>query len=453
MELCGHELALYRDARSRAGRRRPIHSLTVLDSTATECSRRGADTGQRVQCPTCSGRVELKVFACEVHGQCTIARQAPGIRMCRGCRDRQAPVQQNCQGCPDLYQRPGGTLCGRDLFQIDPARTSEAAAIETFRRRLGGELPPCDRWGDDPLPSLPAGSWITAARAASDAVRLSGRLPVDVDAIVGVARGGLWVASLIGELLNLPVYALCQTTGRLTDPGHGGRSGTARPESVRHAALIDDTAYHGSAMRSARRNLQGHMPRATITSAVLYATTWAVAARLPWDSGRPLLDLFGAVSNGHMVEWSLLYNSNLVRMCATDLDGIICPDCGPGEDDDGPRYARWMEQSTPLVRSREHPIPVIVTGRLEKYRGATEAWLSRHGIRYGKLVMWPGGVQERWPNDACAKWKAGVIRPMSGVRVYVESDPRQARVIADHSGKWVVCPELGRTLLPQPVMR
>lgn len=50
------------------------------------CRHRGAET-RRVECPTCCGKVELKVFSCAKHGECTAAKPTPGRACCQGCPD------------------------------------------------------------------------------------------------------------------------------------------------------------------------------------------------------------------------------------------------------------------------------------------------------------------------------------------------------------------------------
>ena len=40
-----------------------------------------------IECPTCQGNVRLKVFACDLHGQCTVAKALDGIACCATCRD------------------------------------------------------------------------------------------------------------------------------------------------------------------------------------------------------------------------------------------------------------------------------------------------------------------------------------------------------------------------------
>jgi hypothetical protein len=38
-------------------------------------------------CPSCRGAVRLKVFACALHGECTIARSLTGVACCATCPD------------------------------------------------------------------------------------------------------------------------------------------------------------------------------------------------------------------------------------------------------------------------------------------------------------------------------------------------------------------------------
>jgi hypothetical protein len=54
------------------------------------CRLLGPET-RRQECPSCSGKVLLKIFACQQHGEATPDTQIAGIACCRGCRDYQPP--------------------------------------------------------------------------------------------------------------------------------------------------------------------------------------------------------------------------------------------------------------------------------------------------------------------------------------------------------------------------
>lgn len=51
------------------------------------CTHLGGYTGERVLCPTCAGKVEVKVMECSVYTKCTTYKQADGIACCVGCKD------------------------------------------------------------------------------------------------------------------------------------------------------------------------------------------------------------------------------------------------------------------------------------------------------------------------------------------------------------------------------
>lgn len=48
------------------------------------CIHFGAET-RRVECPTCRGNVQVKVFACAVFGECTLAKSLDGTACCQAC--------------------------------------------------------------------------------------------------------------------------------------------------------------------------------------------------------------------------------------------------------------------------------------------------------------------------------------------------------------------------------
>lgn len=59
---------------------------TMEGARASSCAHLGEYSGQAVKCGTCSGGTRIKVFQCDVHGQCTIAKPVDGIATCAGCR-------------------------------------------------------------------------------------------------------------------------------------------------------------------------------------------------------------------------------------------------------------------------------------------------------------------------------------------------------------------------------
>lgn len=49
------------------------------------CVHLGEETGNKVQCATCSGKVMVKTLACSVFKECSVAKPLAGIACCANC--------------------------------------------------------------------------------------------------------------------------------------------------------------------------------------------------------------------------------------------------------------------------------------------------------------------------------------------------------------------------------
>lgn len=60
-----------------------------------DCIHRGERLSETVPCPDCprpdgsAGTVQLKLWACALHGRCAPRKQVDGVACCAGCPDRQ----------------------------------------------------------------------------------------------------------------------------------------------------------------------------------------------------------------------------------------------------------------------------------------------------------------------------------------------------------------------------
>jgi hypothetical protein len=54
-----------------------------------DCAHLG-DLVRKQKCETCSGTTFVKVFACNIHGECALGKQLSGLACCRGCGDYRA---------------------------------------------------------------------------------------------------------------------------------------------------------------------------------------------------------------------------------------------------------------------------------------------------------------------------------------------------------------------------
>lgn len=70
----------------RPGYRRNCPAFPIDHTPRGPCAHQGEEL-RRQECQTCSGRQQIKVFACPKHGECTIGKQLPGIACCATCGD------------------------------------------------------------------------------------------------------------------------------------------------------------------------------------------------------------------------------------------------------------------------------------------------------------------------------------------------------------------------------
>ena len=125
-------------------------------------------------------------------------------------------------------------------------------------------------------------------------------------------------------------------------------------------------------------------------------------------------------------------SSDLVR--AYDLDGTLCdhtPKRGKSFFKQTGEERRAYEQilrnhyrNALLIRKPIEPF-VIITGRKEKFRSETEAWLADHGLRPLRVYM----LKEARTRENMIRHKAGSFRE-AGASIYYEDDPEIAKDLA-----------------------
>lgn len=267
--------------------------------------------------------------------------------------------------------------------------------------------------------------WISISRMTRDAVVLSGLLPPDVTAVAGLPRSGMIPASIISTVRHLPLYELNREG--LHPLGHGNRGGNWINDGV--VAIVDDTVYSGLAMKQAKQVINRIGVKAIFT---------AVYSRLTNGVDYYVRNL----PSPHILEWHL-FNSGLIRGQSShpmfrggvglDMDGIIIQDGQSG----------GMIGNSYLV-PRSHPVPLICTGRPESLREVTEKVLARLGVRYDRLVMYPGASMPE--TNEVARYKAEQYK-QSGCGLFVESDPNQAETIHQLTGRPVACPILEKVFV------
>lgn len=244
------------------------------------------------------------------------------------------------------------------------------------------------------------------------------------DAVVGIPRSGMIPAAIIATALQRPLSDV-ESFARGVAFERSGRIAQAGQRVL----LVDDTVNHGAAMARAVSQIA---PRAS------KVTRFCVFG--PYRGIEGLVDIVCETVNGpRAFEWNMWKHARLQRW-TFDFDGVFCRDPTKEENDDGRRYEQFIETAEPLhIPTR--PIGYVVTARLEKYRLHSEAWLSRNGIRHMGLRMMPYATKaERMEAGGRGQWKAEVFKTLDS-EFFIESNHKQASIIARESGRPVWCVE------------
>jgi len=61
-----------------------------------KCKHLGDAVGTTVDCAGCTGTVKLKLYACAIHGECTLGKKLDGIACCAQCPDY-APSRRDAE--------------------------------------------------------------------------------------------------------------------------------------------------------------------------------------------------------------------------------------------------------------------------------------------------------------------------------------------------------------------
>ena len=252
------------------------------------------------------------------------------------------------------------------------------------------------------------------------------KVPEDVTLIVGVPRSGMIAALLVGEFLHKPVIDLQGfLDGR--DPMCGCRGKHMRISTGR-VLVLDDTLYTGRSMAAVRARIKSN----NVLFGCVYAEGKNATEQVDvWFENNYNTD----EELWHLYEWNILHHGEkLSGRTMFDMDGVLCVE--PPDERERENYENYIANARPLVLPTT-PIGAIVTYRCERYRSVTENWLKRHGIDYGELFMCQN-EQRRSSADA-ARYKAAIYAANRWALLFVESNPAQAKVIAEITGKQVFC--------------
>ncbi len=254
-------------------------------------------------------------------------------------------------------------------------------------------------------------------------------IPRDFDLIVGVPRSGMLPANLLALYLNKPYTDIHSFLN-----GHiykaGARSQFFEGGGCKKVLVVDDSIASGSALQECKASLAHLEDKFNISYCAVYVA----------PGKEKLVDyFFEVVPLPRYFQWNILNHTTLEKACF-DIDGVLCVDPLPEQNDDGEKYIDFLLNAPPLFIPGSK-IGTIVTSRLEKYRPQTETWLKANNVKYNDLIMLDlpdMAARQRANNHGEHKAKAYMSKPYV---LFVESEPAQAAEINRLSKKPVLCTE------------
>lgn len=256
----------------------------------------------------------------------------------------------------------------------------------------------------------------------------------NISGIVGVPRSGLITASIIAVELNLPLYSF--NGKELVLLSSFSEYGGCRMEHFNQSGdcllFIDDTSSSGFAAK----NIKELFPES------IFAVTYSTPV------GTKHVDHYGEIlENPHILEWNF-FNSLHVQHALFDIDGIFCKNVPIEILNDEEKEIAWLETVEPYLERipKLFKAKALVTGRLERYRDVTEAWLKRHGFNYNKLIMFPTEREEERNlkhHFVVGQYKGEIAKKMFA-KFFVESEMPEAKIIKEtFPNTCVICPNDG----------
>lgn len=254
-------------------------------------------------------------------------------------------------------------------------------------------------------------------------------LPRDFDLIVGIPRSGMLPANLLALYLNRPFTDIDSfLNGHIYKAGARGQFFSI--DQYKNILIVDDSIASGSAMNECRERLKEMEGNFRISYCAIYV--------IPGKES--MVDYyFEIVPLPRYFQWNIMNHTVLEKACF-DIDGVLCADPTPEQNDDGARYTEFILNAPPLFIPGAR-IGALVTSRLEKYRKETEEWLLKNHVKYERLVMLNlPDMEARQRANSHAHHKADTYKNGQYL-LFVESSLAQARDINRLTRKPVLCTE------------
>lgn len=262
-------------------------------------------------------------------------------------------------------------------------------------------------------------------------------LAEDIDLVVGVPRSGMVPALMLALYMNTPATSLDMLLlGKVFSCGMYRMTENSNEDlgQFNHILILDDTYCSGRAMEKVHRQVL----ESKIMQAYKGKVSFAAVYVTPGNEDK--LDYaFEVCPLPRVFQWNI-FNHSVNSQACFDIDGVVCRDPLPEENDDGEKYRKFILTARHRIGTIHH-ISRFVSSRLEKYRKETEEWLHRSGYDFGELTLLDLPNKEERVRLGChGTFKADVYGKTEDTLFY-ESELKQALEIAQQTGKEVFCTE------------
>ncbi|MEI8019447.1 MAG: hypothetical protein WCH39_14680 [Schlesneria sp.] len=379
----------------------------------------------------------FKVHHCERVGSCLPDAQhherAGGkITACADCRLFEPTGRPSCIHLGNIIRYDVNNLCGAKGQEVGIHACAKHGECSVSRYCQLQKVKTCTLCDEYQSP-VDRHHYRSMADLWRDCWAWSNQLPDDIIGFCGVPRSGILVAQALAAHRNVHLIDFSALVSGQRPWETPIRRRLGKPLPTKGTILVvEDTSWSGGTIRNEVKPLLANVKGVDLKYGALYFG----------DRGRTAVD-FGFQRFGHVrqtFQWNIFHDTFSWQQCF-DLDGVFCSDCPSQEiDHNETKYLYWLSTIKPLIKPT-HAVGTIVTGRLEKYRTQTLAWLNRHGIPFHRLEMYPfaqSNAERNAKHHTVIEWKAETFESQHQSTLFVESDDYQAEQIAKISRKSVV---------------
>ena len=258
------------------------------------------------------------------------------------------------------------------------------------------------------------------------------KIPHNIDGIICIPRGGLFVGAIMSEFLHKPIYTVDSfLEGKSLGSGLGMNNDATPPNPYGTYIVVDDSSSSGASFTKASQVLKDHK------GTLLYTAVICDEQYAP-DNVDIILS---SVPEPRIFELNL-FRLRFLNRCIVDIDGVLCVDPAPGLDLNEELYIEHILNAAPTVHLGQY-VMALCTHRLIKYAPQTQQWLKQNDIKYGTLHMLAfNSIQEKIENMntiGFLNMKTTVYDQYPDAQLFIESNWDEAQRIYKNLHRPVLC--------------